>query len=167
MKNNKIKFNSKIYIKNNIKYYKITRNQLLVLDALLYDGGGVTKKYLDSHKNVRYSEHAGLLDFDATKLERIVISGKTTREDKDDLDILLPHDLPDLPDYEYIFHTHPPTPHPGGRVNQGILYEFPSISDIFHFIEHYNEGHVQGSIIITAEGLYIIKSKVPLDKKTF
>ena len=35
MKNNKLKFNSKIYIKNNIKYYKINRNQLLILDALV------------------------------------------------------------------------------------------------------------------------------------
>jgi hypothetical protein len=164
MKDNKIKFKSKIYIKNNIKYYKINRNQLLILDALLYDGG-MTKKYLDSHKNIRYSEHAGLLDFDSKKLERIIVSGKTTREDTDDIDILLPHDLPDMPDYEYIFHTHPPTPHPGGRVTQGILYEFPSISDLFHFIYYFNEGFIQGSIVVTAEGLYIIKPKVPLDKK--
>jgi len=165
MKDNKIKFKSKIYIKNSIKYYKITRNQLLILDALLYDGG-MTKKYLDSHHNVRYSEHAGLLDFDSTKLERIVVSGKTTREDTDDVTILLPKDLPDLPDYEYIFHTHPPTPRPGGRAEtDGILYEFPSISDIFHYIENYNNGFIQGSIVVTAEGLYIIKSKVPVNKK--
>jgi len=152
------KFKSKIYIKNKKKYFKIDRNQLLVLDALLYDGG-MTKKYLDTHKNIRYSEHAGLLDFDSTKLERIVVSGKTTREDTDDVDILLPHDLPDMLDYEYFFHTHPPTPHPGGRAKQGILYEFPSISDIFHFIYYYNKGLTQGSLIIADEGIYIIKAK--------
>ena len=46
---------------------------------------------------------------------------------------------------------------PGSRVSEGILYEFPSVSDIFHFIEHHNQGKTQGSIIITPEGLYIIK----------
>jgi hypothetical protein len=67
-------------------------------------------------------------------------------------------------DYEYIFHTHPPTPRPGGRVHQGILYEFPSISDIFHFIYHYNKGRTQGSIIIAPEGMYIIRKKEVNDK---
>jgi len=153
------KFKSKIYIKNKKRYFKISRNQLLILDSLLYDGG-MTKKYLDSHRNVRYSEHAGLLDFDATKLERIIVSGKTTIQDKDDIEILLPHDLPDILDYEYFFHTHPPTPHPGGRAKEGYLYEFPSVADIFHFIENYNLGLTQGSLVITAEGIYIIKSKV-------
>ena len=69
-------------------------------------------------------------------------------------------------DYEYMFHTHPPTPKPGGRANEGILYEFPSISDMFHFIDHYNDGNIQGSIVLAAEGIYVIRSyKIPLDQK--
>jgi hypothetical protein len=61
-------------------------------------------------------------------------------------------------EYEYMFHTHPPTPKEGYRAKQGIVYEFPSISDIFHFVEHYNNGHIQGSIVIAPEGAYIIKT---------
>ena len=40
--------------------------------------------------------------------------------------------------YQYLFHTHPPTPKPGGRAGEGIVYEFPSIGDILHFIDHFN-----------------------------
>ena len=153
-----LKIKSKHYIKYSKRYLKINRNQMLILDALLNDGG-MEKKYLDSGENLRYSEHAGLLDFDSSKLEKVIISGNTKREDFDDIDILLPHDLPDSIDYEYMFHTHPPTPFPGGRAKDGILYEFPSISDIYHFIYYFNEGTSQGSIVITPEGVYIIKAK--------
>ena len=76
-------------------------------------------------------------------------------------------------DYEYIFHTHPPTPKHGGRAKEmGILYEFPSISDIFHFIDHFNDGTTQGSMVITPEGLYNIRKlifdskKLKLDEET-
>jgi hypothetical protein len=145
-------------------YIRITRNQMLILDALMNDGG-YKKKYIDSNENLRWSEHAGLLDFSVNKLDKIIVSGKTQRTDKDDHDIFLPLNMIEAYDYEYIFHTHPPTPKPGGRINEGILYEFPSISDIFHFIEHHNNGSVQGSIIITPEGIYIIKSTLGIDDK--
>lgn len=144
-------------IKYNKKYIKITQNQLQIFDALLYDGG--VKKYVDSQNNLRYSEHAGIFDFDKSKLERIIISGNTTREDEDDIDILFPKDPIQALDYEYIFHTHPPTPYPGARAVAGILYEFPSISDLYHFAYHHNNGKIQGSIIIAPEGIYIIKLK--------
>ena len=74
--------------------------------------------------------------------------------------------MPDAFDFEYMFHTHPSTPNPGSRITEGILYEFPSISDLFHFIEHHNQGKTQGSIIIAPEGIYIIKcidSKLRID----
>jgi hypothetical protein len=45
-----------------------------------------------------------------------------------------------------------------------LLYEFPSISDILHFIDHYNGGKTQGSIIVAPEGLYCIR-KFTLDAK--
>jgi hypothetical protein len=152
-----VKFNSKNITKMKARYIKVSQNQLQILDALLYDGGN--KKYLDSNNNLRYSEHSGLFDFEKTKLERIVISGKTNREDSDDVDILLPQNMEDSFDYEYMFHTHPPTPYPGARAISGILYEFPSISDLYHFSYHYNEGNIQGSMIIAPEGIYIIRMK--------
>lgn len=152
-----VKFNTKNVVKHSSRYIKFSQNQLQILDALLYDGS--YKKYIDSKNNLRYSEHSGLFDFDKTKLERIVISGKSNREDDDDVDILLPQNMIDALDYEYIFHTHPPTPYPGARAKDGVLYEFPSIADLYHFAYHYNDGHVRGSMIIAPEGVYIIRMK--------
>jgi hypothetical protein len=140
------------------KYIKIKRNQILLLDALLNDGG-FDKKYLDKSNNVRYSEHSGHLGLNNSSIDRIIVSAKTTREDADDTDILLPHNLSDTYEYEYFFHTHPPTPRPGGRAKDGILYEFPSISDIFHYIDHYNTGKTLGSIVVAPEGYYLIYPK--------
>lgn len=136
---------------------------MLIFDALLFDGG-VSKKYIDSCSELRYSEHAGLINFNNNKLEKIIISGNTNREDCYDWDILLPNNIDDIKEYEYIFHTHPPTPCPGGRINDGILYEFPSLNDIYYFIDKFNKGIIQGSIIIAPEGVYIIKTKNNINK---
>jgi len=157
-KKNILRINGSVYTKENLKYVKVDRNQLMILDALMRHGG-YKKRYVDSKnkKIFRYSEHAGLLDFNGKGLEKIIISGETTRVDKGDNEIYMPSRIPDILDYEYIFHTHPPTPHPGGRAVNGVLYEFPSISDIFHFISHYNRGETQGSLVVTPEGLYNIR----------
>lgn len=159
------KINGIDVVKSGKKYLKLERNQILIMDALLKHGG--FKIYKDNKdKNIyRYSEHAGLLDFNNFSLEKIIISGNTNRVDALDEDIFLPKNMIDAFDYEYLFHTHPPTPFPGGRVTQGILYEFPSISDLFHFMDHYNEGKTQGSIVISAEGMYIIRKKNYDNKK--
>ena len=133
------------------------------MDALMQHGS-YTKKYKDN-KTYRYSEHAGLLDFNVDDLEKIIVSSKPSRVDDGDDTIYLPENITDAYDYEYFFHTHPATPKAGGRVNDGILYEFPSVSDIFHFIEHYNNGVTQGSIIISPEGMYVIRKSVIDDKK--
>ncbi len=140
------------------EFYKfvLERNQILILDSLM--NYGKDKLYVDKSRLLRYSEHAGLLDFDKKGLEKVIISGKTNRQDKDDPEILLPQNMADALDYEFMFHTHPPTPYPGARATVGVLYEFPSMGDIFHFIEHYNLGETQGSIIIAPEGMYIIHS---------
>ena len=146
------------------QYLKLTRNHLLIMDALLQHGSYI-KRYNDNNKDFRYSEHMGLLDFNNDGLDKIIVSSKTTRVDEHDDEIYQPDNVVEALDYEYFFHTHPATPRPGGRVNEGILYEFPSTNDIFHFIEHYNEGRTQGSIVITPEGIYIIRKRVVNDKK--
>ncbi len=161
--NKKLHIPATIYVKHPLTYLKINENQMMIMDALMYHGG-LTKKYIDSSKTHRYSEHSGLIDFDDNGVEKIIISGHTNIEDADDKDIFLPENMPDAYSYEYFFHTHPPTPKPGGRAKYGVLYEFPSISDIIHFIEHYNNGLTQGSMVITSEGIYIIR-KLIIDNK--
>lgn len=144
-------------VKDDKEYVMIERNQILILDALMIHGGYI-KKYVDVNENLsRYSEHAGFLDFENNSLSKIVVSGKTTRVDKEDSEIYLPMSMEDMYEYEYIFHTHPPTPKPGGRATDGILYEVPSIGDIYHFIDHHNAGNVIGSLVVAAEGLYNIR----------
>lgn len=149
------------YIQGEIQYLKIETNQMLIMDALMKHGS-YDKKYSDkNNKSIfRYSEHAGLLDFNNNGLEKIIVSSNATRVDKDDSSIFLPKNMPEAYDYEYIFHTHPATPKPGGRVMTGILYEFPSVSDIFHFVQHYNNGNTQGSLVIAPEGLYNIRKHI-------
>jgi len=147
-------------IKSDKKYLKIDRNQMLIMDALMKHGGEKIYKDANNKNLFRYSEHSGLLDFNNYGLEKIIISANTTRIDPNDDDIFLPRNMVEALDYEYIFHTHPPTPGPGGRVSSGVLYEFPSISDIFHFMDHYNQGRTQGSIIIAPEGMYVIRKKI-------
>lgn len=150
-------FKASDYIKHNKRYFKLDYNQLQILDGLM-ETGGYEKKYIDKKQNLRFSEHFGLLDFGKTRLEKIIVSARTAREDEDDMEILLPMDFPDIKDYEYMFHTHPPTPFVGSRVQDGILYEFPSISDLYHFADHYNSGETQGSLVIAPEGIYIVKA---------
>jgi len=148
-------------------YVQLHRNQIMILDALMKHGG-YTKKYIDTknkkERKFHYSEHSGMLDFGVQGLNRIIVSGNITRIDRGDEEIFLPVDLPDIYNFEYIFHTHPPTPKPGGRSVEGIIYEFPSIGDIFHFINHFNEGKIIGSLVMTSEGLYNIR-KLIFDKK--
>jgi hypothetical protein len=151
--------------KDNDKYVVLDRIQLMILDALMTHGG-YKKKYTDYTEDFnRYSEHAGLLDFKGTSLDKIVVSANTTKIDEDDNDIFLPSTVDEMMNYEYIFHTHPPTPKPGGRAINGILYEFPSIGDIYHFIEHHNIGNVIGSLVICIEGMYNIR-KFTNDEKS-
>lgn len=160
---NTIKYKGKIYKQKSLDFIKLTRNNILVLDALL-DHGGYNKKYFCKGDKKIYTEHLGMLDFHKRQLVKIIISANTQIIYKDDPTIFF-HDNPiNLFDYEYFFHTHPPTPCPGGRASEGILYEFPSVEDIVHYVHNYNKGKTIGSIILAAEGLYNIH-KIKLDKK--
>lgn len=141
---------------NDLHYIKISKNQLLILDALMKHGG-YSKKYYDSGNNAKYSEHAGFLEIKNKIMYDVTVSGNTSRNDNGDEEIFLPINMPEMKKYHYIFHTHPPTPKPGGRSNDGIIYEFPSVGDILHFIDHYNTGKTIGSLVMTPEGLYVIR----------
>jgi len=139
------------------KVFIVDKNDLFVLDALMHDGS--QQKYTNTTKKLKYSEHGGLLDFDKNGLERIIIS--TRKEyDKRDPDIYFPVVTNDVEDFEFMYHTHPPTPSPGSRSKSGIVYELPSLTDINTFIIAYQEGRTQGSIIVAPEGFYIIRSMV-------
>lgn len=151
--------------KNNKIYLKLDKNQILIMDALMEHGGKNLYVSDDDKSFYRFSEHAGLLDFDNDGLEKIIIDGRVNRIDDDDNEIFLPNDMADLDDFEYIFHTHPPSHGPGGRAKYGILYESPSIGDVLHFKDHYNYGKIQGSIVVTPEGLYIIRKHKLNNKK--
>lgn len=160
-----VKIKGKFYKQSHFTYLKVKSNQLLILDALL-EHGGITPKYKEKHESgFRYSEHAGMLDFDNYGLERIIISSNSSRQKHDDPEIFMPELGESAFEYEYIFHTHPSTPRPGGRAIDGVLYEFPSSNDIIHFTDHYNAGNVQGSIVITPEGLYNIRTFTISDQK--
>lgn len=169
-----VKLKGNVTTANTGKFLKLDRNQIMILDALMKHGG-YNKKYYDTQNRniVRYSEHAGFLDVRNKVVHNIIVSGNTLRIDRGDEEIFLPVNTPDAFNYEYIFHTHPPTPKPGGRAKDGILYEFPSLGDIFHFIDHYNDGKVVGSLVMTSEGLYNIrklthdKSKIEINEEEF
>ena len=157
---------AQIMTKHTRQYIKLDRNQIAIMDALM-EHGGQKPKYQDSdNPNLyRYSEHSGLLDFDENGLERVIISAQKGRVEEGDEEIFLPENMLEAVDFEYLFHTHPPTPKPGGRVTENQLYEFPSVSDLVHFIQHHNEGTTQGSIIIAPEGAYIIHQLMLDDRK--
>ena len=134
-------------------------NSLHILDGVFEEGS--QKKYIQQKKNVynskinRFSEHFGLLSFDENKVSKITILNDS-RVDKEDPLIYQPKNTIETLKSDYIFHTHPKTPYLGSRLEHGIIYEFPSISDIIHFIDHHNNGKLIGSIVITPEGLYVI-----------
>ena len=82
------KIKGKTIIKENKRYLKINRNQILIMDSLMKQGS--VKQFKDNDGMYRYSEQAGLLDFDSNGLERIIISAKTDKIDKYDNEIFLP-----------------------------------------------------------------------------
>lgn len=147
---------SKYKIVAKTQIFTVEKNDLFILDALMHDGS--QQKYAHSTgSNLKYSEHGGLLDFDKHGLERIIVT--THKEsDKADPEIYFPVVSDDAEDFEFMYHTHPPTPNPGSRSKLGIVYEIPSLSDIETFIITYMEGKTQGSIIVAPEGFYVIRA---------
>jgi hypothetical protein len=151
-------------IENDIVYYNsFNTNELNVMDSLYEEGS--KKIYIEKTKNIfeskrnKYSEHYGLLYFNGNKLDKVVVLLKS-RVEKDDNSIYMPQNSLEALEVSYIFHTHPKTPYLGSRMSISILYEFPSMHDIIHFIDHHNRGVLLGSIVIAPEGIYNIRKNI-------
>lgn len=143
-----------------IEWSLIATNQLNILDGL-YEVGS-NQIYMEKNKNIsqskitRFSEHSGFIYFEKNKVSKINVISEM-RVEPSDPTIYMPKNCLEALEVNYIFHTHPKTPYIGSRIKGGIVYEFPSISDIIHFIDHHNNGKLLGSIIISPEGIYIIR----------
>jgi hypothetical protein len=146
-----------------ISWISLDTNGLNILDGL-YDIGS-NKIYIEKNKNVftskknRYSEHSGFIYFNKNKIDKITVLNNS-RVETSDPTIYMPNNTLEALKVDYLYHTHPKTPYIGSRIKVGIVYEFPSISDIIHYIEHHNNGRLLGSIIIAPEGIYIIHKNI-------
>lgn len=161
---------------NNINYNLFNTNELNIIDGLYEQGSN--KIYIDKKKNIfnskenKFSEHYGLLYFSKNKLDKIVVQ-INSRVDKEDPTIYMPQNSEEAFQVDYLFHTHPKTPYLGSRISNSIIYEFPSMADILHFVEHHNRGKLLGSIVIAPEGIYNIRKftfnrdKIRLDQDIF
>ena len=147
-------------INNGIIWSILNTNGLNIIDGL-YEVGS-NQIYIEKNKNLyeskifRFSEHSGFIYFDKKKISSINVVTGSRVEPSDPL-IFMPTNCLEALKVDYIFHTHPKTPYIGSRIKSGIVYEFPSISDIIHFVEYHNNGKLLGSIIIAPEGIYIIR----------
>lgn len=141
---------------NSYNFVTLGYNQLLIIDALMHQGS--YPRYLTNNrmKNL-YSEHSGAISVSNGQIDNIIVSAESNRLDNNDSDIYLPQNTSLMSKYSYIFHTHPNTIKYAGRIDNGIIYEFPSANDMFNFIKYYNESNVQSSIVITPEGTYVIR----------
>lgn len=149
-------------------------NKLLILEALLSQGSKpdyivadnkCMSKLLNSsdpnnitcHHLYIYSEHSGGISIENMNIADIIVSTQSNRLSKSDEDIYLPTNDKLLAKYPYIYHSHPITGGISTRGKMGIVYEFPSASDIFNFIKYHNDGIAQSSLIVSPEGLYNIR----------
>lgn len=147
-------------LNSNINWSLLNTNGLNILDGL-YEVGS-NQIYIEKNKNIseskvsRFSEHSGFIYFEKNKISNITVITGSRVESSDPL-IFMPANCLEALKVDYIYHTHPKTPYIGSRIKSGIIYEFPSISDIIHFVEHHNNGILLGSIVIAPEGIYIIR----------
>lgn len=147
-------------------YVKFDKNKLLIIDALMSSGSYpryennnsriLTNKYI-------YSEHSGTITIEDNCIRSINVSADTNRINYNDETIFLPNNNSDFENHTILFHTHPNTITTGGRIKQGIIYEFPSSSDILNFVYYHNNAIAQLSLVISPEGIYVIR---PLKQTT-
>ena len=160
----KINFENFIY-----SFSLLHSNNINIIDGVYEEGS--YNIFINKNKNLfntekfNFSEHSGFILFNADRVDKVVVLNNY-RTDKDDPTIFLPQNTIEALKVNYIFHTHPKTPELFSRfINDGILYEFPSLNDIYHFIDHHNRGILNGSLVITPEGIYNIRKKNFNEKK--
>lgn len=160
----------------NFNYVRLSRNHLLIIDALMKQGSQprylVPKDRINKEEKYVYSEHSGVISIKDNMIDNIIVSTETNRLDMDDDNIYLPINTKIMSESIFFFHTHPNTNKNGGRIDDGIIYEFPSANDIFNFIKYSIDGKAQASVIVAAEGTYVIRmisyqNEVIPDKKFF
>ncbi|MEM3061978.1 MAG: hypothetical protein QW303_00330 [Nitrososphaerota archaeon] len=139
-----------------IKYFRyipLHHNKLMILDALMKQGSHPRYEY-----NLRYvySEHYGVLTIKDFAIDNIIVSTDGRIDSRDD-NIILPTNNNLMKEHEYLFHTHPNSSTIAGRMDEGVIYEFPSANDIRNFVKHHYDGRVQASLIISPEGIYVIR----------
>lgn len=138
-------------------YVTLTNHALHAIDALWSQGSAPRYEYQNRYI---YSEHSGVLSVDDKRIDKVITLTNSTRIDPNDDGIYLPNNNDEFNDYYYMFHTHPNT----NRLDEGIIYEFPSASDIYNFVTYYDTGKTQASVIVCPEGMYVIRPLKYIDK---
>jgi len=153
----------------NYSFSLLHSNNINIIDGIYEEGS--YNIFINKNKNLfntdkfNFSEHSGFIIFNADIVDKVVVLNNY-RTDKEDPTIFLPKNNIEALSVHYIFHTHPKTPELFSRfINDNILYEFPSLNDIYHFIDHHNRGILNGSLVITPEGIYNIRKKTFNEKK--
>lgn len=154
---------------NRVSHIPLHYNKLLIIDALMHQGS--FPRYENNGRYI-YSEHSGVITIKNNSVNNIIVSAETNRMDVGDENIYLPINSSLMAKHRYLFHTHPNTIKYAGRINEGIIYEFPSANDIFNFVKFHDGGKVQASLIIAPEGIYVIRPitfgrKYQLDRNFF
>jgi len=160
----------KLQIDNiNYSFSLLHSNNINIIDGIYEEGS--YNIFINKNKNIfntdkfNFSEHSGFVLFNDNVVDKVIVLNNY-RTDKDDPTIFLPKNSIEALNVHYIFHTHPKTPDLFSRfINDNILYEFPSLNDIYHFIDHHNRGILNGSLVITPEGIYNIRKNNFNNKK--
>jgi hypothetical protein len=140
-------------------YFLTTTNGFNIADGLYEQGSKQIYKSVDENGKMiglKFSEHYGYMLYENGLLDKVTIINKS-RIDPRDPTIFFPKNVRSIGKFNYIFHTHPVTPFIGSRAMEGIIYDSPSINDVLHFIEYHNYGKLLCSLVISAEGLYVIR----------
>ena len=153
----------------NFSFSLLHSNNINIIDGVYEEGS--YNIFINKNKNIfnsdkfYFSEHSGFIIFNMNIVDKVIVLNNY-RTDKDDPTIFLPKNNIEALSINYIFHTHPKTPELFSRFkSDGILYEFPSLNDIYHFIDHHNRGILNGSLVITPEGIYNIRKRNFNEKK--
>lgn len=141
-------------------------NQLVILEAL-YRSGGEAQYDNDKKDQMLYSEHSGALDIRRDKIAQVLVFATPGRVDTSDATIIMPANVSEMKQYPYLFHTHPNTTGDHmARYREGVPYELPSPGDLHHFSHYASRGTCQGSVIVSPEGMYVMRKAnwcIPVD----